>query len=70
MPPSFDGEPEVSPPALPVSGTIAVVVSRSCTPEPIDADPEDVMRAVVSTPPKKHDEKKHDEWRHLEGGDV
>ena len=30
-------------------------------PEPIDADPEDIMRAVVSTPPKKREE-----WRHLQ----
>ena len=33
-------------------------------PEPIDADPEDIMRAVVSTPPKKSEE-----WRHLQDGD-
>lgn len=25
-------------------------------PEPIDAEPEDIMRAVHSTPPKKRDE--------------
>lgn len=30
-------------------------------PEPIDADPEDVMRAILSTPPKKRDE-----WRYLQ----
>ena len=33
-------------------------------PEPIDADPEDIMRAVVSTPPKKREE-----WRHLREDD-
>ena len=33
---------------------------RRTMPEPIDAAPEDIMRAVVSTPPKTDDE-----WRHL-----
>ena len=33
-------------------------------PEPIDADPEDVARAVLSTPPKKRGE-----WRYLQDGD-
>lgn len=30
-------------------------------PEPIDAEPEDIMRAVASTPPKKREE-----WRCLQ----
>lgn len=30
-------------------------------PEPIDADPEDIMRAVVNTPPKKRED-----WRYLQ----
>lgn len=34
------------------------------TPEPIDAEPEDNMRAVLSTLPKKRDE-----WRYLTDGD-
>lgn len=34
-------------------------------PEPIDAEPEDIARAVLSTPPKKRDE-----WRHLKDGDA
>ena len=33
-------------------------------PEPIDDSPENIMRAVVSTPPKKSEE-----WRHLQDGD-
>ena len=33
-------------------------------PEPTDAEPEDTMRAVVSTLPKKRDE-----WRYLTDGD-
>lgn len=33
-------------------------------PEPIYADPEDVMRAILSTPPKKREE-----WRYLQDGD-
>lgn len=39
--------------------------AKSEWPEPIDADPEDVMRAVVSTPPKKRDE-----WRYLQDSDT
>lgn len=33
-------------------------------PDPIDADPEDIMRAVLNTPPKKRDE-----WRYLQDVD-
>ena len=38
--------------------------TKRAMPEPIDADPEDIMRAVVSTPPKKCEE-----WRYLQDGD-
>ena len=34
-------------------------------PEPIDAEPGDIMGAVVSTPPKKREE-----WRHLTDGNA
>lgn len=34
-------------------------------PKPIDAEPEDIARAVLSTPPKKRDE-----WRYLQEADT
>ena len=34
--------------------------AKRTMPEPIDDSPENIMRAVVSTPPKKPEE-----WRHL-----
>lgn len=34
-------------------------------PDPIDAEPEDIARAVLATPPKKRDE-----WRYLQEAEA